>query len=107
MNETMDKSGVVQVEERSQQPDTASDRRPDHITNEVFDRKLNFCPAVFGQWLQPFLDLSKSAILDFGCGDGPMAFGIALRLKARDVIVVAGVPDCTILPRSRRESVYV
>lgn len=101
----MDTTPVLQRQQQSQEPDPTRDRRADPIPNEVFDRKLNFCAEIFGQWLQPFLDLSKCAILDFGCGEGTMALGIALRSKANRVIGVDIVRDFDMLPRIAQEQI--
>ncbi|HSS99890.1 MAG TPA: hypothetical protein VLK33_22805, partial [Terriglobales bacterium] len=105
MTDTNDKIEMEQICEPSLEIGATEIWTADQITNEVFERKLNFCSMIFGQWLQPLVDLSKSTILDFGCGDGTMALGIALHLKAQRVIGVDAVPDFEILPRMSQEQI--
>jgi SAM-dependent methyltransferase len=60
----------------------------DTITSEVFRNKLVNISDIFAQWVAPLIDIPEATILDFGCGDGAMALGLALNLRPRKVIGV-------------------
>ncbi|MFN7141343.1 MAG: class I SAM-dependent methyltransferase, partial [Limisphaerales bacterium] len=68
------------------------------ISNPVFKNKFVGCVDIFRQWLDSRLDLSQSTILDFGCGDGVMALGMALQLQPKRVIGVEITQDFNVLP---------
>ena len=59
----------------------------------TFESKFIDVPDVFAEWVKDEIDLSESTILDFGCGFGLMALGIALRLKPRKVVGVDLRPE--------------
>lgn len=60
--------------------------REERITDEWFRSHFVYAPDIVNEWLGKGIDVSKSRILDFGCGDGIMDLGVALRHKAREVI---------------------
>lgn len=67
------------------------------ITNKVFENKFIGCVENFRSWLKGEINLSESTILDFGCGDGVMALGMALQLEPKRVIGVEITPDFDVI----------
>lgn len=56
------------------------------ITDEWFRSHFAFASDVVNEWLSEVVDMEKSRILDFGCGDGIMDLGMAVRHNAREVV---------------------
>jgi SAM-dependent methyltransferase len=52
----------------------------------TFDAKYNCVSKIFADWITPYIDIHKATIVDFGCGDGVIALGIALNLKPHKII---------------------
>ena len=50
-------------------------------------------PDIIRDWTKDYLDLEQSSVLDFGCGQGITALGMAMRHKARKVYGVDIMPD--------------
>ena len=60
----------------------------DRITDEWFRSHFVHAADTVGAWLSQAVDVRASRILDFGCGDGIMALGVALKQRPRKIIGV-------------------
>jgi 2-polyprenyl-3-methyl-5-hydroxy-6-metoxy-1,4-benzoquinol methylase len=49
------------------------------IEDSGFRDRFIHLPDIIADWVSQYLNLSKSNILDFGCGQGLTALGFALR----------------------------
>lgn len=78
---------------------------PKTITNKVFENKFIGVSNIFRDWISPVLDLSQSTILDFGCGEGVMSLGMALRMNPVKVFGVDIVSEFTVLPAMARAQI--
>ncbi|MBA4147591.1 MAG: class I SAM-dependent methyltransferase [Verrucomicrobia bacterium] len=67
------------------------------MTNKVFEKKFIVCVDIFRSWLKGKINFTESTILDFGCGDGVMAFGMSLKLQPKRVIGVEITPEFNVL----------
>lgn len=54
----------------------------------TFERRFQFLPSLFGDWLSNHGGVTGKAVLDFGCGDGITAAGIAHALQPRSILGV-------------------
>lgn len=60
----------------------------ERITDPVYRTKFVDVPDIIDDWLADYGGLTGKDVLDFGCGEGTMALGIALRKGARRVVGV-------------------
>ena len=58
------------------------------ITDEWFRSHFIFASDVVNTWLSERIDVTNARILDFGCGDGIMDLGLAMRHEAKQVLGV-------------------
>ena len=63
------------------------------IDDEGFKARFVKLPDIIGDWIKDHLDLKTSDVLDFGCGQGITALGMAMRNNARQVCAVDIMPD--------------
>lgn len=59
----------------------------DTISDEWFSAHFHAAAIVY-DWLSPHLEIRRSCVLDFGCGDGIMALALALRYTPQKVLGV-------------------
>lgn len=64
-----------------------------NIDDEGFKTRFVKLPDIIGDWTKDHLDLKTSDILDFGCGQGITALGMAMRHNAQSVTAVDIMPD--------------
>ncbi|HTR12127.1 MAG TPA: class I SAM-dependent methyltransferase, partial [Roseiarcus sp.] len=60
----------------------------DKIDDPAYRTNLVELPRIISSWVEDYLQLESSRILDFGCGDGTTALGFALYSRARSVVGV-------------------
>ena len=60
----------------------------DGIQDQLYRTKFVDVPNIIEDWLSEYDGLAGKDILEFGCGEGTMALGIALRKNARRVVGV-------------------
>jgi 2-polyprenyl-3-methyl-5-hydroxy-6-metoxy-1,4-benzoquinol methylase len=65
----------------------------DRITDDTYRQKFTDVPAIIRDWMAPHGGLAGKEILDFGCGEGTAAMGIALQHKAARVVGIDIVSD--------------
>lgn len=65
----------------------------DSISDEGFRARFVMVPQVLSEWIKPYRKLEGLDILDFGCGEGISALGLALNYGARRVVGVDIGPD--------------
>jgi cyclopropane fatty-acyl-phospholipid synthase-like methyltransferase len=58
----------------------------DRINDPTFRTKFLQCPDIIAAWVGDHGGLADRDVLDFGCGEAPMALGMALRCGARRVV---------------------
>lgn len=63
------------------------------IRDQEFFTKFNTVPATVSQWVSDYRSLQGADILDFGCGEGIMALGLALQFGPRRVVGIDIMPD--------------
>ena len=63
------------------------------IKDETFRTKFVTLPATISQWVEEHSDLRGAEILDFGCGEGITALGLALQYQPARVMGVDIMPD--------------
>jgi len=56
------------------------------IRDETYRTKFVNLPDSIDDWTRPYGGLNGATVLDFGCGEGTTAIGIALRKSARRVV---------------------
>ena len=72
------------------------------IADEAFKVRYVHLPDIIRSWVDDALRFDASDVLDFGCGEGITALGIARRFDARSVRGVDIMPDpLQCLPRAR------
>lgn len=60
----------------------------DTITDDLFRTKFVTIPDILGEWMGDHGGLAGKDILEFGCGEGTMALGLALRKSPARVVGV-------------------
>jgi len=50
-------------------------------------------PDIIDRWISEHRNIAASEILDFGCGEGACALGLALNYEPRSVVGVDIMPD--------------
>jgi trans-aconitate methyltransferase len=78
---------------------TSSEWNSTKASNRVFLEKFDVCVRTFHDWLSPVFKTDGAAILDFGCGDGVMALGMALQLNPANVVGIDLADDVPLLKR--------
>lgn len=63
------------------------------ITDPEYRVKFLDVPNIIQDWTSPYGGLAGKDILDFGCGEGTMAMGVALRHGAARVVGVEIQPE--------------
>ncbi len=63
------------------------------IKDETFRTKFVTLPATISQWVEEYCELRNAEILDFGCGEGISALGLALQYQPSRVVGVDIMPD--------------
>lgn len=74
---------------QSNQPAWSSDS----IKDEVLRTKFISLPATIADWVSGYSSLADAEILDFGCGEGITALGLALQYDPARVVGVDIMPD--------------
>lgn len=73
------------------------------ISDEAFRVRYINLPDIIQGWVGDYLKLESSDVLDFGCGEGITALGMAQRFDSRSVRGVDIMPDpLQCLPRARQ-----
>jgi SAM-dependent methyltransferase len=65
----------------------------DRISDESFRAKFLTVPQIVNDWVAEHRSLEGAEVLDFGCGEGIAALGLALNHGARRVVGVDIMPD--------------
>ena len=65
----------------------------DSIKDEVRRTKFITLPATIAEWVGDYTPLADAEILDFGCGEGITALGLALQYAPARVVGVDIMPD--------------
>jgi len=65
----------------------------DSINDETIRTKFVALPATISQWVEKHTPLRNADVLDFGCGEGITALGLALQYKPSRVVGVDIMPD--------------
>ena len=60
----------------------------DHCTNEDYRHKFTDVVRILGEWLEPYGGLTGKDALEFGCGEGTVALGVALQHRPRRMVGV-------------------
>lgn len=63
------------------------------IKDREFLTKFTTVPTTVNQWISDFGSLSGAHVLDFGCGEGITALGMALQFDVKRVVGVDIMPD--------------
>jgi SAM-dependent methyltransferase len=63
------------------------DWSPEHAS-EVYRHKLVDVPQILADWFEPFGGIAGREVLEFGCGEGTMALGVALQHSPSRVVGV-------------------
>jgi len=74
-------------------PDRPLPFTPSDIEDPIYRTKFFDLPDIITQWTAPYIEVEGAQILDFGCGEGTTALGLALRGHARRVVGVDIGPD--------------
>ena len=56
-----------------------------NITDDWFRSHYSYAADIVASWLGEVIDLKKSSVVDFGCGDGIMDLGLALKHRPRSI----------------------
>jgi 2-polyprenyl-3-methyl-5-hydroxy-6-metoxy-1,4-benzoquinol methylase len=81
----------------------AADRWSDvEIADEGFRDRFVKLPGIIDSWVSPNVDLEGAKILDFGCGEGITALGMAMKHESAEVIGVDIMPDPVHCPEQAR-----
>lgn len=67
--------------------------QPDQVKDEVIRTKLITLPEIISEWVEKHTSLTGAKILDFGCGEGITALGLALQYDPLRVVGVDIMPD--------------
>jgi SAM-dependent methyltransferase len=69
-----------------------------------YRHKLVNVPQTLADWFQPFGGIAEKEVLDFGCGEGTMALGLALQHEPKRIVGIE-VQDAYLscLPRARNK----
>jgi SAM-dependent methyltransferase len=51
-----------------------------------YEAKFLTLPAIINDWVKPYFSLDGCRILDFGCGDGATALGLAINYRPKEVL---------------------
>jgi len=72
-----------------------SDKNPwaDSTNDEGFQARFTMVPKVLSEWIAPYGGLAGRDIMDFGCGEGISALGLALNYAPRRIVGVDIGPD--------------
>lgn len=76
---------------------------PKAAADETFRTKFLTVPKVIHEWTKHQIDFRQARILDFGCGDGVAALGLAINHQPQRVVGIDIMPDpanCLPLARS-------
>ena len=65
----------------------------DSIKDEAYRAKFVSIPKVISDWTGKYFELEGKDVLDFGCGEGTSAMGIALSYRARQVVGIEIQPE--------------
>ena len=68
------------------------DWRTDTINDETYRLKFVFLPNIIKEWMREYGGLQGKELLDFGCGEGTTAIGMALRMHPKRVVGVEVQP---------------
>lgn len=63
------------------------------IADDGFRTRFSNLPDTISAWVREKLDPTTASVLDFGCGEGVTALGMALRNRAARVFAVDIMPD--------------
>jgi 2-polyprenyl-3-methyl-5-hydroxy-6-metoxy-1,4-benzoquinol methylase len=63
------------------------------IGDQAFDDRYRKLPDIIRSWTADWMKLESSDVLDFGCGEGITALGMARRFNAQSVLGVDIMPD--------------
>jgi 2-polyprenyl-3-methyl-5-hydroxy-6-metoxy-1,4-benzoquinol methylase len=63
------------------------------ISDEGFRSRYLTIPHIVDEWTKAYRPLAGAAVLDFGCGEGIAALGLALNYSAKSVVGVDIMPD--------------
>jgi SAM-dependent methyltransferase len=63
------------------------------IADESFRARFVTVPSIIESWTSDYQDLADSTVMDFGCGEGITALGLALRNRAPRVVGIDIMPD--------------
>jgi 2-polyprenyl-3-methyl-5-hydroxy-6-metoxy-1,4-benzoquinol methylase len=63
------------------------------ITDKTYFQKFTYLPTIIEDWMAPHGGLKGKEILDFGCGEGTTAMGLALQHEAARVVGIDIVAD--------------
>jgi 2-polyprenyl-3-methyl-5-hydroxy-6-metoxy-1,4-benzoquinol methylase len=74
---------------QSNEPDWS----PDLIKDEVLRTKFITLPEIIADWVDQHTTLADAEILDFGCGEGITALGLALQYAPARVVGIDIMPD--------------
>ena len=67
--------------------------QPSQIKDEVIRTKLITLPQIISEWVEKYSSLAGAEILDFGCGEGITALGLALQYGPSRVVGVDIMTD--------------
>ncbi len=67
--------------------------RTSALGDQEFDARYTRLPDIIHSWLRKYIALESSDVLDFGCGEGITALGMARRFNTRLVRGVDIMPD--------------
>lgn len=76
-----------------------------NISDEWFRSHFIYAADVVAEWLEKIRPVTDSTILDFGCGDGIMSLGMALRKHAKMMHGIDLHDSFTYLPETARKQI--